>query len=1169
MSRTPHVATLCTGHQNGCISILFYSFLYNTKEWAHYQYLNFQHSKKKELQTCSSSEAKVFSKFLFRKLLMLLPSFLLKSCGGTYMNWLEFYGLKGEPFGSQPLRQPAEFRDGFVLTESTKTDVEPIITSIEESERYLFLIFGERGAGKSTLMHYIIYRLNQKENILTVDISLIPKGYKTEDPGYGVAIDLTNKVAQNTIDAIRDKYNNLYSTNNEFFQNFEKILSESNPNLDKVSNILKNIFKLLIQENIIPLIFIDNLDKMSTETAKIFLKHQYAQSLFEDVFFPFGVRIFLVADQSWLEMLKHPDYSYLGNPTKIKPLNFAEAETLILKKLRRKAIDLEHFEIPFEKQSIIYLTRISDGNPRKIQEKCRISLIKGATSNNKLIDRDFLEIIEKDLGNEFELIKELLIQDPLIERNLAWLLEIRSKFNEIKSFEDSLLNIFNLMSGVTLDSQTIERLRDYELLSLSLEKLDEKPKYVINPILENIFNKIKSKMGVDHFIKWFSRTEADTISIPYAKLPIEELKRVSDGLSDSKKIQTLEALKEFEQFRLYYLEDENRNECINLAYNVARKLIGIVAPEIVTIEDYIKNQEILKNKISKEIIADYNIIYSYFIRDGDLDISTRDIEVVLEKINNISKIILKTLDEFKVKETPFIFSDPVSLGNFINKRLVSPGFLYISPLEEKNKDFLICWLAESGLFGLSFVPDETNDFSKNLEIYSNYYQFIPFEMQDLLKFNAISSDELEKGNKIRIAHFYELATIINRILIQRIKIRFAFVDNNQFILWTATKDGVDEKIQLIEEETLKVPFFTWINYQIQDKSNQDTIIDNIGRQSTPNMNYIHILHLSDIHIKSISEARQYRTQLEADLIKELKVDHLEYLVISGDIADNSTTDDYKAASVMIGGLVKRFGLDSSRLVIVPGNHDLNFDTSRNAYDLISHPKPSNQFPKEKCIDAGEAGILLRNEEKYELRFENFSKFYNEECDKKEYPLNYSEQGILYLNNEDKILFLGLNSCWEIDHYKPHHKRASVNIDAISCSLDQILNNKYDDWLKIAVMHHPVTGPDAMQNIDFLEQLAIHGFQICMHGHIHESIEGFHEYDNRRGINIIGAGTFGAPKTEHATGIPLQYNLLILDPKTRIITVKTRKKEKVNGAWMADARWGDKNEPSSSYTLEMK
>lgn len=1086
------------------------------------------------------------------------------------MDWLEFYDLKGEPFGSQPLRRPAEFRDAFVLTESTKSEVEPIISSIEESERYLFLIFGERGAGKSTLMHYIIYKLNQKENILAVDISVIKKSYKTPDLGYGVSIDLTNKVALKTIEAIIEKYNKLYSDNKEELMEYEKILIESGSNLEKVSSILRKIFKILDNENIVPLIFIDNLDKFNQDVAQNFLKQQYAQSLFEEVFFPFGARIFLVADQKWLEILEHPDFSYLGNPIHLKPLNFAETENLIQKKLRRKALDSDKFEFPFDKQSIVYLTTISDGNPRKIQEKCRIALIKGAKNNNKFIDRNFLVDIESNLGDEFEIIKELLIQDPSLEKNLAWLLNIRSKFSDIKSFENSLLNTFNIFSGITLEPQIVEQLRDCELISLFSEKTDETPKYVINPILENIFQKINPKMGVDHFIKWFSRTEADTISIPHANLPIEELRRISDGLPDPKKIQTLEVLKDFEQFRLSYLEDDDRNGAINHANTVARKLIGIIVPEIFSVDDQIKMQEILKNKISKNIIADYSIIYNYFIRDRDLDISSRDIEVVLEKLSNISKIVLKSLDKFKVKDTPFILSDAVSLGNFLKKCLISPGFIFISPEDGGNENYFICWLSESGLFGKSFAQDEANYFSKTLDIYSNYYQFIPYDINDLLEMNKINLDDFEKGNKIRIAHFYELATIINRILIQNIKIRLAFVDNNECTFWTADINNLDKKINMKEEEKLKIPFFSWLyEYSIKDKSDQNTNIEKIGQQSIPNEKCLNILHLSDIHIESISEAHQYRAQLEADLIKELKVDHLDYLVISGDIGVCSTPDEYQAALIMLGGLIKRFKIDTSRLVIVPGNHDLNFDISADAYDLIPHHKLSDNIPNEKYIEAGEAGILLRNDEKYKLRFEHFTTFYKKVCKINDYPLDYSKQGILYLNDEDKLLFLGLNSCWEIDHYKPHQKRANVNIEAISHSLDQLLDHKYDDWLKIAVMHHPINGSDAIENIDFLQQLATHGFKICMHGHIHESIEGYHKYDNKRGIHIIGAGTFGAPKREQVTSIPLQYNLLILYPKSQIINVKSRKKEKINGAWMADARWGDKNEPSPSYSLELK
>jgi len=43
---------------------------------------------------------------------------------------------------------------------------------------------------------------------------------------------------------------------------------------------------------------------------------------------------------------------------------------------------------------------------------------------------------------------------------------------------------------------------------------------------------------------------------------------------------------------------------------------------------------------------------------------------------------------------------------------------------------------------------------------------------------------------------------------------------------------------------------------------------------------IHILHLSDIHLETKSQARKYRMPLETDLKNELNVKRLEYLVIS-------------------------------------------------------------------------------------------------------------------------------------------------------------------------------------------------------------------------------------------------------------------------------------------------
>jgi hypothetical protein len=178
------------------------------------------------------------------------------------------------------------------------------------------------------------------------------------------------------------------------------------------------------------------------------------------------------------------------------------------------------------------------------------------------------------------------------------------------------------------------------------------------------------------------------------------------------------------------------------------------------------------------------------------------------------------------------------------------------------------------------------------------------------------------------------------------------------------------------------------------------------------------------------------------------------------------------------------------------------------------------------------------------------------------------QAVLIKRPVDRILFLGLNSCWELDHH--FHDRASIQMESLSQALDHLQDGAYNDWLKIAVWHHPISEPEMMKDVQFLELLTKHGFQICMHGHIHEAIEGFHKYDDKHGINIVGAGTFGAPAREQVSGIPLQYNILTFDTNTCEMIVNTRKREKLNGAWSADARWGDKGrDPKPWYSFKIK
>jgi predicted MPP superfamily phosphohydrolase len=89
-------------------------------------------------------------------------------------------------------------------------------------------------------------------------------------------------------------------------------------------------------------------------------------------------------------------------------------------------------------------------------------------------------------------------------------------------------------------------------------------------------------------------------------------------------------------------------------------------------------------------------------------------------------------------------------------------------------------------------------------------------------------------------------------------------------------------------------------------------------------NRIQILHISDIHLKNKSQANKYFNQLVIDL-KMLEVNRLGYIIISGDIANQATREEYEAAYDMLNSLVNHFGLNLDRVVLVPGNHDLNWD----------------------------------------------------------------------------------------------------------------------------------------------------------------------------------------------------------------------------------------------------
>ena len=343
-------------------------------------------------------------------------------------------------------------------------------------------------------------------------------------------------------------------------------------------------------------------------------------------------------------------------------------------------------------------------------------------------------------------------------------------------------------------------------------------------------------------------------------------------------------------------------------------------------------------------------------------------------------------------------------------------------------------------------------------------------------------------------------------------------------------------------------------------------------QRRMNVRATSILHLSDLHFSKREQADIWFDQLAEDLNRDLKCRQLDGAILSGDITNKSLQEGFDAALLFLQKLCGEFNLSPLQVVLVPGNHDLCRTAAQEAYRL-TRTKSSDKLPEEGTFISQSGGIIeVREEAEYKKRFERFAKFY-EQFKGEPYPLDYEDQGILYHFPEADLLVLGLNSAWNLDHH--YTTRASINPNALNHPLARLRRDeeKYRNCRKLAVWHHPLggAGEDRIKDHGFLQRLSVADFRLVLHGHIHKAENSLYRYDHTVGgrrLEVVGAGTFGAPVQEWPSGIPLQYNLLRFQGSQ--VTVETRRREELNGSWKPDARWGGGagKDPKPFYTLDL-
>lgn len=339
------------------------------------------------------------------------------------------------------------------------------------------------------------------------------------------------------------------------------------------------------------------------------------------------------------------------------------------------------------------------------------------------------------------------------------------------------------------------------------------------------------------------------------------------------------------------------------------------------------------------------------------------------------------------------------------------------------------------------------------------------------------------------------------------------------------------------------------------------------RVSAPTPVRARILHLSDLHLDSQQHAVLWYGQLLADLRTEQGIDRIDAVVVSGDVTNRATAQEFDAAAQFLRDLQEDFGLNPHQFVIVPGNHDLNWTTAKKSYRVLRREDATDLVPG-RFIDSGEY-VEVPDDLCHRARFQPFADFYYS-VRLEPYPLDYEYQATIHHFADARMLILGLNSAWSLDHH--FKSRADIHAVALGRALRRIQQEpSYADCVKIAVWHHPVHSPDddRIRDSGFVERLAQAGFRFALHGHIHKPQQGLFRYDmsaSGRRIDFIGAGTFGAPTREWQPGYPLQYQILELTDST--LRIESRRREELNGAWRPDARFtqGPGLSPRTSYEI---
>jgi len=234
-----------------------------------------------------------------------------------------------------------------------------------------------------------------------------------------------------------------------------------------------------------------------------------------------------------------------------------------------------------------------------------------------------------------------------------------------------------------------------------------------------------------------------------------------------------------------------------------------------------------------------------------------------------------------------------------------------------------------------------------------------------------------------------------------------------------------------------------------------------------------ILHLSDLHI-SFKEDSNHEI-LRKNIIKYLEENSVKVDIVAftGDIIDRNDVEAFSKAIDFFDNLLRVCGLSKDRLVVVPGNHDME----RNSLvESVLNPERL-----ESDEDAKECWKYIK------IRMNSYAKFIDELgiADKESVQYGYGVKKVIV--DGKTVCFNLLNSAWT-NKGNSDYRNLFVGRWQLEENRKAVIEMEDKD-IVITMMHHPLswlTDKEAEMLKDYMcheDKLCSH---ILLHGHIHDS-----------------------------------------------------------------------------------